>query len=75
MYICVCNAVTDSDIRAAVGSGVRNMKQLGKATGCGSACGCCKEMATDVLEQALTKKMEAHSLFPMLQLARRSLAI
>ncbi len=71
MYICVCNAVTDSDIRAAVGSGVRNMKQLGKATGCGSACGCCKEMATIELD----KQMEAQSLFPMLQLARRSLAI
>ena len=69
MYVCVCNAVTDSDIRTAVDSGVRNMKQLGNATGCGSECGCCKEMAVDVLEQALTEKVEARCLFPMLQLA------
>jgi bacterioferritin-associated ferredoxin len=69
MYVCVCNAVTDSDIRIAVDSGVRNLKQLGKATGCGSSCGCCKEMAVDVLEQALTEKMEASCLFPVLQLA------
>lgn len=69
MYVCVCNAVTDSDIRTAVDSGVRNMKQLGKATGCGSACGYCKEMAVDVLEQALNEQMEAQCLFPMLQLA------
>jgi bacterioferritin-associated ferredoxin len=69
MYVCVCNAVTDSDIRTAVDSGVRNMKQLGKTTGCGGTCGCCMEMAVDVLEQAMNEKMETQCLFPMLQLA------
>lgn len=69
MYICVCHAVTDSDIRTAVESGVRNMRQLNMATGCGSSCGCCKDMADTVLEQALTKNMEAPCLFPVLQMA------
>lgn len=69
MYVCVCNAITDSDIRTAVDSGVRNMKQLGNVTGCGSSCGCCKEMAVGVLDQALTEIMEASCMFPMLQLA------
>ncbi len=69
MYICVCNAVTDSDIRSAVNGGVRNLKQLRKATGCSSTCGCCKELAVEVLEQALTDKMEAQSLLSMMQLA------
>lgn len=67
MYICVCNAVTDSDIRTAVDGGVRNLKQLGKATGCGNGCGCCKEMAVSVLECALAEKSETQSLFSVLQ--------
>jgi len=69
MYICFCNAVTDTDIRTAVDGGVRNLKQLGKATGCSSACGCCKEMAVEILEQALTEKMQVQSSLPMMQLA------
>jgi len=69
MYVCVCNAVTDSDIDAAVDNGVRNFKQLRKVTGCSSTCGRCKELAVEVLEQALTHKMEAKSLLPVLQLA------
>jgi bacterioferritin-associated ferredoxin len=56
MYICVCNAVTESNIRDAVGSGIRNLQQLARATGCGSSCGCCKEMAVEVIQQALHDK-------------------
>ena len=69
MFVCVCNAVTDSDIRSAVDDGVRSMKQLKQATGCSSSCGCCKEMATDILQQALTEKRDAMSLFPVMQVA------
>ena len=57
MYICFCNAVTDSDIRVAVDGGVRNLKQLGKATGCSIACGCCKEMAVEVLERSEERRV------------------
>ena len=69
MYVCVCNAVTDSDIRNAVDEGVRNMKQLKRTTGCGSACGCCQDMATDLLQQALGEKWEIPKLLPVLQMA------
>lgn len=69
MYICVCNAVTDSDIRTAVDQGVRNLKQLGKATGCSSSCGSCREMAVEVLEQALTEATQARNFLPMMHLA------
>ena len=69
MYICVCNAVTDSDIRAAVEDGVHNLKQLRFATGCTSTCGCCKQVAVDVLKQALAEKRTASSLLPILQMA------
>jgi len=67
MYICLCNAVTESDIRTAVDSGVLNLKQLGKMTGCSKTCGCCEGLAAEALERALTEKLEAQSLLPMMQ--------
>jgi bacterioferritin-associated ferredoxin len=69
MYVCVCNAVTDSNIRNAVDEGVRNLKQLKRTTGCTTACGCCKEMAEEVLQQALIQKRENPGLIPVMQLA------
>jgi bacterioferritin-associated ferredoxin len=69
MYVCICNAVTDSDIRKAVDDGVRNLKQLRQATDCGATCGSCREMTVEVLQQALTSKRESPGLLPILQLA------
>jgi len=68
MYVCVCNAVTDSDIREAVGDGVRNLKHLKRTTGCGSTCGNCEEMVAEVLQQALTEKRQSRNLLPVLYL-------
>ena len=52
MYVCVCNAITDKQIRKAAASGVRNVwdlqRQLGVATGCGS----CMEAASDILRES-----------------------
>ena len=67
MYVCVCNAVTDSDIDNAVDNGVRNLKQLRRTTGCSASCGCCEEMAVEVLQQALQKKRDAQNLLAIMQ--------
>jgi len=69
MYVCVCSAVTDSDIRKAVDEGVRNMKQLRRTTGCSNTCGCCREEAVEVLQAALAEKRETPGLIPVMQLA------
>jgi len=69
MYVCVCNAVTDSDIREAVDGGVHTLKQLRRTTGCGSTCGNCEELAAEVLQQALTDRRQPHGLLPVMQLA------
>jgi len=68
MYVCVCNAVTDSDIRNAADDGVRSYRQLSRMTGCGGSCGCCKEMAVEVLRQAVAEKREVPGLLPVMQL-------
>jgi len=69
MYVCICNAVTDSDIRNAVEDGVRNMKQLGQETGCSSTCGCCRDMAREILQQALEESRGFRQLLPGMQMA------
>ena len=69
MYVCICNAVTDSDIRNAVGEGVVSMRQLRLSTGCGSTCGSCDEMADEILQQALTEARGTRHMLPDLQMA------
>ena len=56
MYICLCHSVTDSDIRKAVADGVRSIEQLAFVTGCTSGCGCCREMAGEVLQESMRQQ-------------------
>jgi len=51
MYVCLCNGVTDHDIRRAVAAGCRTLGDLTMQTGCGANCGCCLEMAADLLAE------------------------
>jgi bacterioferritin-associated ferredoxin len=56
MYVCLCNSVTDSDIRQAVREGVSDITQLGDLTGCSTGCGCCAELASAVLDEAMREQ-------------------
>ena len=48
MIICLCEAVSDSDLRAAVDSGSRTVKQVADSCrGAGTDCGACCQ---DILE-------------------------
>ena len=53
MYICICNAVTDSAIRDAVEGGARSLCELSFRTGCSTQCGRCVPRAREVMNQAL----------------------
>ncbi|WP_313211080.1 (2Fe-2S)-binding protein, partial [Stenotrophomonas sp.] len=45
MYVCICNGVTDHQIREAAQSGVVSVSELTMRTGCGATCGSCLDMA------------------------------
>ena len=51
MYVCVCNGVTDHDIRQAAAAGCSGMTELTMRTGCGASCGSCVDTAVGLLEQ------------------------
>ena len=53
MYICLCKAVTDSEIRAAVEDGVEHVSHLAERCGLGTGCGRCQETAQQVIEEHL----------------------
>jgi len=52
MYVCICNGITDRDIRQAADGGCRSLAELTMRTGCGACCGTCLETAAQVLEEA-----------------------
>ncbi|WP_288058173.1 (2Fe-2S)-binding protein [Methylobacter sp.] len=53
MYICVCKAVTDSQIQAAIAMGMCSRRQLVKCFGVGKDCGKCNKEVKALLEQSI----------------------
>lgn len=68
MYVCLCQQVTDRDIRdAVVDEGARSMRDLQCRLGVASCCGCCAPCARDVLAAALQEaetECGENALFP-----------
>lgn len=52
MYVCICSAVTDRQIREAAQAGARTLKDLGRDLGVGRSCGLCASCARSCLESA-----------------------
>lgn len=49
MYICICRGVTDREITAAVGNGLRSVTELAQCLGVGTGCGRCLESVGTLL--------------------------
>jgi bacterioferritin-associated ferredoxin len=67
MYVCICNGVTDRDIRQAAEAGCGSVAELTMRTGAGATCGSCLDMAADLLEAA--RRRQAEFELPVLQAA------
>lgn len=53
MYICVCKAVTDKQIKRAIDNGACTRKQLYQCTGAGDVCGKCSRHLKQMLDESL----------------------
>ncbi len=51
MYVCICNAITDKQIRKAAEAGATDLWALQRELGVATNCGACKEMASDILRE------------------------
>lgn len=52
MYVCICNAVTDREIRQCAELGACSLSELESCLGVGSNCGKCRQAAEQILELA-----------------------
>ena len=56
MIVCVCNNISDRDIRQAVDLGLSSMAELRRDLGVGTCCGKCASCARQVLNDHLDTK-------------------
>lgn len=52
MYICVCKAVTDKQIKSAIENGHCSRKHLNQCLGVGSVCGKCSRHVKQILDES-----------------------
>ena len=54
MYVCICNAVTDKQIRRAARKGVSSVYELRGALGVAAGCGSCARVAEEILDEEMS---------------------
>ena len=53
MYICLCNAITERQVRECARSGACSPEELVSQLGVGSGCGRCLECAVELLREGM----------------------
>jgi bacterioferritin-associated ferredoxin len=43
VYVCICHAVSDSEIRSCIARGARTVEEVGDACDAGTGCGSCHD--------------------------------
>jgi bacterioferritin-associated ferredoxin len=60
MYVCVCFAVTDKEVEAAVEAGAETCEAVTRACQAGGDCGSCHEMIENIIDaKRLTRERAA----------------
>jgi bacterioferritin-associated ferredoxin len=59
MYVCVCHAVTDRQIRRAVEQGARTLGDVQMQLPVGACCGRCEDSAREVIRDCQRKSASA----------------
>ena len=49
MFVCICNAITDHEIKETIAAGASTMSDLQAQLGVATCCGCCSELAASFL--------------------------
>ena len=53
MYVCLCHAVKEAEIVAAVAGGCKDLDVLGEVLGVGTSCEICRSEAQSILDTVL----------------------
>jgi bacterioferritin-associated ferredoxin len=52
MYVCLCNAITDGEIRGAIAQGARSLDDLRATLGVATCCGRCADCASSLIDES-----------------------
>ena len=52
MFVCICNAITDREIKETVAAGASTLADLQSQLGVATCCGCCTDLAGSFLSAA-----------------------
>lgn len=55
MYVCICNAVTESEVRKCARNGACSVEHLTAELGVGAGCGRCRDCASELLRDVQTE--------------------
>lgn len=64
MYVCLCQGVTDGQIREAILDGCCSYREVRNATGVATQCGKCACLAKEVVRDTLAELQTAHGAIP-----------
>ena len=63
MYVCICNAITDKQIRRAAKAGVTDIYELRERLGVAANCGSCVDEAQSILNESGQDKFAQASMY------------
>ncbi len=63
MYVCICNGVTDKQIRKAIAGGASSLEELHDELGVASQCGSCSDHALSLIHEAQPRRAIDENLF------------
>ena len=58
MYVCICNAVTDTEIRDAVQNGARSLADIKATLGAATCCGRCADHTDKLVRESCCALLE-----------------
>ena len=56
MIVCVCNAISEHEVRELAHKGARTPEAAYEKLGCEPQCGCCLDYAQEIIEEELGKR-------------------
>lgn len=56
MIVCLCEGVSDREVRSACRKGASNLKKIERACGAGGGCGGCHRQLHDILDETTTER-------------------
>lgn len=68
MYVCICNAVTDGEIREAYAEGACTFAAQQEQLGVSTCCGCCKPAVREIISTCQAEAGARSATTPLLAL-------